>query len=132
MVPVCRETLGAEPFSYPDLTFLLLQVAAVRPVAMFDAGELHPAAGGGGGRRLTAAERVAKWRGRRGLLASDPREDELPAGCVPPGEAAGQPCQLTPLGQRLVGLLQWGPAEEEVGGDEAVAGLQRQPRRPRL
>ena len=44
------------------------------------------------------------WR-RLPLLDEDPGEEELPH--LVPGEEARQPIELTPLGERLVGLVAW-------------------------
>jgi hypothetical protein len=57
-------------------------------------------------RRQSRERRVERWRLRLPLLDEDPREAELPH--PPPGEASGEPAVLTPLGQRLVGLVPWG------------------------
>lgn len=56
-------------------------------------------------RRQSRERRVERWRLRLPLLDEDPREAELPH--PPPGEASGEPAVLTPLGQRLVGLVPW-------------------------
>ena len=56
-------------------------------------------------RRQSRERRVERWRLRLPLLDEDPREAELPH--PPPGEASREPAVLTPLGQRLVGLVPW-------------------------
>ena len=56
-------------------------------------------------RRQSRARRVERWRHRLPLLDEDPTEGELVR--RPPGEADGTPSELTPLGERLVGLADW-------------------------
>ena len=58
-------------------------------------------------RRQSRERRAERWRQRLPLLDEDPKESEL---CRrPPGEEDGTPTPLTPLGQRLVGLVEWEP-----------------------
>ena len=66
------------------------------------------AAGVGDGAAAPAASRerrAERWRRRLPLLDEDPGEEELPH--LVPGEEARQPIELTPLGERLVGLVAW-------------------------
>jgi len=68
------------------------------------------AAGSGGearrpGRRQSRERRAERWRRRLPLLDEDPGEEELPR--LVPGEEARRPAELTPLGERLVGLVAW-------------------------
>ena len=74
------------------------------------------AAGGGGAagrpglaagrlRRQSPERRAERWRRRLPLLDEDPGEEELPH--LVPGEESRQPVELTPLGERLVGLVAW-------------------------
>ncbi|CAE8678834.1 unnamed protein product [Polarella glacialis] len=56
-------------------------------------------------KRLSRESRTERWRKRLPLLREDPPEHELPR--RPPGEEDGQPCLLSALGQRLVGLVDW-------------------------
>jgi len=74
------------------------------------------AAGGGGAagrpglaagrlRRQSRERRAERWRRRLPLLDEDPGEEELPH--LVPGEESRQPVELTPLGERLVGLVAW-------------------------
>lgn len=56
-------------------------------------------------RRQSRERRAERWRRRLPLLDEDPKEEEL---CRrPPGEEAGEPAELTPLGERLAGLVEW-------------------------
>ena len=57
------------------------------------------------GGRQSRERRVARWRERLPLLDEDPTEAELMR--RPPGEEDGKPAELTPLGERLVGLVEW-------------------------
>lgn len=107
--------------------FLGAQRAADAPLSMADAGTLayheeqRQLVYGLGGesaaagtpprlRRQSAARRAERWRLRLPMLDEDPREEELPV--RPPGEggAGAVAAALTPLGERLVGLVEW---EEE-------------------
>ena len=74
------------------------------------------AAGGGGAagrpglavawrRRQSRERRAERWRRRLPLLDEDPGEEELPH--LVPGEESRQPVELTPLGERLVGVVAW-------------------------
>ena len=63
-------------------------------------------------RRQSRERRVERWRSRLPMLDEDPLEAELPR--RPPGEEDGSPAQLTPLGERLVGLLEWETEEAEA------------------
>ena len=56
-------------------------------------------------RRQSRERRAERWRLRLPLLDEDPREDELPH--LVPGEEHQRPAVLTPLGERLVGLVEW-------------------------
>ena len=57
-------------------------------------------------RRQTRERRAERWRRRLPLLDEDPTEEELSR--WPPGEEEGAPpATLTPLGERLVGLVEW-------------------------
>lgn len=55
--------------------------------------------------RQSRHRRTERWKYRLPLLDEDPKEDELPH--RPPGEEDGQPAELTELGKRLVGLVEW-------------------------
>ena len=55
--------------------------------------------------RLSRDARIDRWRRRLPLLDEDPREAELPH--LVPGEEDGRPARLTPLGERLAGLVEW-------------------------
>ena len=70
-------------------------------------------------RRQSRARRVERWRSRLPMLDEDPLEAELPR--RPPGEEDGSPAQLTPLGERLVGLLDW-EAEEAAPAGSCQSG----------
>eukprot|EP00908_Phaeocystis_cordata_P016001 Transcript_27212.p1 GENE.Transcript_27212~~Transcript_27212.p1 ORF type:complete len:426 (+),score=127.26 Transcript_27212:47-1279(+) len=56
-------------------------------------------------RRQSRERRAERWRWRLPLLDEDPRESELPH--LVPGEEDGRPARLTPLGERLAGLVEW-------------------------
>ena len=105
--------------------------AADAPLSMSDAGTLdyHDAERRAGVRRLSRAERVARWRERRPMLAEDPAEAEVEM--IAPSwradAAPRPPCELTPLGERLVGLVDWpsdAAAEAEPGDGAACEGGQ--------
>ncbi len=68
-------------------------------------------------RRQSRSRRTARWRDRLPMLDEDPTEDQLPH--RPPGEEEGRAASLTPLGQRLVGLVEWEAAVEAVPKGEA-------------
>lgn len=93
------------------------------PLSMSDAGTLDyddPALAAGLV-RLGRAERARRWRERLPLLAEDPHELELP--WPPPGETHARPAPLTPLGERLVGVVEWeaDPEERHRAGRGGVA-----------
>ena len=64
------------------------------------------AAADGRSRRQSRERRVERWRRRLPLLDEDPTEGELARRPPGEGEDAG-PAALTPLGERLVGLVPW-------------------------
>ena len=56
-------------------------------------------------RRQSRERRAERWRKRLPMLDEDPREEELSR--RPPGEEAGEPVPLSPLGERLAGVVEW-------------------------
>ena len=64
-----------------------------------------PAPAAPGFKRQSRERRAERWRHRLPLLDEDPTEAQLSR--RPPGEEDGEPAHLTPLGQRLVGLVEW-------------------------
>jgi hypothetical protein len=62
-------------------------------------------------KRQSRERRAERWRHRLPMLDEDPKEDELSR--RPPGEEDGAPAKLTPLGERLAGLVEW-----EANADE--------------
>ena len=67
--------------------------------------------------RQSRQRRSERYLFRLPLLDEDPHEGELPH--KPPGEEDAPLAELTPLGQRLVGLVEWA---EDADGLEAPAG----------
>jgi hypothetical protein len=63
-------------------------------------------------RRQSRERRAERWRKRQPMLDEDPQEEELSR--RPPAEETGEPVPLSPLGERLAGVVQW-EAEGEEG-----------------
>jgi len=68
-------------------------------------GKPSVAVGGDRRKRQSRARRAERYTNRLPLLDEDPLEEELPH--MPPGEDARPLAPLTPLGKRLVGLVEW-------------------------
>ena len=94
-----------------DMQKMVLRDAAPPPSCADEEAEAEVKAGAprasadGRSRRQSVARRVERWRYRLPLLDEDPTEGELAR--RPPGEEDGRPATLTPLGERLVGLVPW-------------------------
>lgn len=91
------------PLSMSDagtLKYLVSEQTQAPPTATPEAEAAAPL------RRQSRERRAERWRSRLPMLDEDPTEAELAR--RPPGEADGLPFGgLTPLGERLVGLVEW-------------------------